>query len=109
MKKMAENIKLTRDAQSPDEPKANEVRNAVQISVEWWFEDFTSSWGTGFAGNMKALAQTFLWSFRESGNCEHCLYVANIILSEPILPYQHMVPHEGNKQNLLNIPVTALL
>lgn len=26
MKKMAENIKLTRDAQSPDEPKANEVR-----------------------------------------------------------------------------------
>lgn len=33
MKKMAENIKLTRDAQSPDEPKANEVRSAVQISV----------------------------------------------------------------------------
>lgn len=34
MKKMAENIKLTRDAQSPDEPKANEVRNAIQLSVK---------------------------------------------------------------------------
>lgn len=33
MKKMAESIKLTRDAQSPDEPKANEVRKAIQISV----------------------------------------------------------------------------
>lgn len=33
MKKMSENIKLTRDAQSPDEPKANEVRNAVEISA----------------------------------------------------------------------------
>lgn len=42
MKKMSENIKLTRDAQSPDEPKANEVRNAVEISAGWWSEGFTS-------------------------------------------------------------------
>lgn len=87
MKKMAENIKLTRDAQSPDEPKANEVRNAIQISVGWWAQGFTSSWWTGFAGNLKALAQTFLWSFRGSVNCEHCLQVANLILSEPCWPY----------------------
>lgn len=42
MKKMAENIKLTRDAQSPDEPKANEVRSAVQMSVWWWAKGFTN-------------------------------------------------------------------
>lgn len=29
MKKMAENIKLTRDAQSPDESKTNEVRQML--------------------------------------------------------------------------------
>lgn len=30
MKKMTESIKLTRDAQSPDEPKTNEVRNVLE-------------------------------------------------------------------------------
>lgn len=29
MKKMAENIKLTRDAQSPDESKTNEVKQVL--------------------------------------------------------------------------------
>jgi hypothetical protein len=35
MKKMAENIKLTRDAQSPDESKTNEVR-------QWIHREYTN-------------------------------------------------------------------
>lgn len=34
MKKMTESIKLTQDAQSPDEPKASEVRNVKKEKKE---------------------------------------------------------------------------
>lgn len=33
MKKMAENIKLTKDAQSPDESKTNEVRCVRPVGI----------------------------------------------------------------------------
>lgn len=35
MKKMAENIKLTKDAQSPDESKTNEVRYVRPVCVNY--------------------------------------------------------------------------
>lgn len=34
MKKMAENIKLTKDAQSPDESKTNEVRYMRPLDIK---------------------------------------------------------------------------
>lgn len=79
MKKMSENIKLTRDAQSPDEPKANEVRNAAALVLG----DELRVSQAGFVGSLKELALTFLWFFRDTANCKHCLYVSNLILSKP--------------------------
>lgn len=37
----------------------------------------------GFAGSLKELALTFLWFFKDTTNCKHCLYVSSLILAKP--------------------------